>query len=237
VGVSVLNESPIPPEMPPPRFGCLRKSLDVGGRRTCVCMREVRANALDLGGPPWKSSTSLDGSPGRIRSRLQVHDVKRRCFHERRWYPETYPSARVDQVGDVAASVDSCVRWRIHIYVCAWVSRGTAFERHCRAFAAADAQRGDASTHAAASERVQKCDEQSSARSADGVTQCTRASIEVQPVARNAESVGSSHCHDGERFIDLEGVDVGHSPADAVEQLANGRYRRCRVPLRTLAVG
>src|SRR5258708_13094127 len=111
-----------------------------------------------------------------------------------------------------------------------------AFDRDGGGFAAADAERGDATLQIVRLERAEQRHDQPRAGGADRMTERTGAAVDVQLLPGNAEIALRGHRHHRKRFIDFEQVDVADAPADLVEQLANGRNRRGGEPLRLLAV-
>src|SRR4051812_21368022 len=83
-----------------------------------------------------------------------------------------------------------------------------AFDDHCDGVAAAEAEGRDADLIAAALHFVKERGQQAGAAGADRVAECDGAAVDVDAVVRDFEL---SHARDhlrGERFVDLEQVDV-----------------------------
>src|SRR5579872_181226 len=90
---------------------------------------------------------------------------------------------------------------------------------HCdgRGLAAADAERSDAAPGILRLHGVQQRDDQTCAGGADRVPERAGATIDVEPVAGNAEVALCGHRDHRKGLVDLEQIDIGCAPADLVE--------------------
>src|SRR5690606_7311581 len=90
-------------------------------------------------------------------------------------------------------------------------------DRHGGAFAAADAEGGDAALGVAGLECVEEGDEDAGAAGANGVAEGAGAAVDVELVVGNVEIFHGGHGHDGEGLVHFPKVDVA-VPAERVDQ-------------------
>jgi hypothetical protein len=90
--------------------------------------------------------------------------------------------------------------------------------------AAADTQRHDPSTATAAPHGVQQTGRQDRTGSANGVPVCDRATFDVDHVFGEAEFAQAGERDRGERFIDLDSVDIAELPASTCQRLTDRGY-------------
>src|ERR1700730_3389975 len=112
-----------------------------------------------------------------------------------------------------------------------------ALARDGGGFTAADAERGDTALQTMRFEGVQQGHDQARAGRANGMAERTRAAINVEFFARDAEIARRRHRYHRETLIDLEQIDVADAPADLVEQLADRGDWRGGEPFWFLAMG
>src|SRR6185437_292903 len=107
---------------------------------------------------------------------------------------------------------------------------------HRYRLAAADAERGNASPAAAASQRVQEGREDACAGGADRMTECACAAVDVDARMIDVDLAHGSPGDGGECLVDLIKVGVVRLPAEPVQYLADGAYRGRGEPLRLLGM-
>src|SRR5439155_9887510 len=96
-------------------------------------------------------------------------------------------------------------------------------ERHSHP--AADAERRQPAPGAAALELVKERDDNSRTGSTDRMTQRNRAPVDVQPIARNRHVLQDSEHLRGERFVQLDEIEIVDGEAGTLSQFSDGGHR------------
>jgi aldose sugar dehydrogenase len=184
-------------------------------------LRNLQGAALGPDGAVW---TAMHGPRGGDEINVHAEAGLNYGWPVQSFGAEYRSGAQVGTAGPVAGMTEPLHWW------------SDPLDRHRRAFAAADADRGEAGRAVVPLERVEQRHQDARPGRADRVAERAGAAVHVQPIVRRAGHRHEGHRHHREGLVHLPEVDVVAGPAEPRHQRLRRRHRRGGEAARLLGV-